>query len=140
MRAGRGRRLLNVACRTVHLLAFAVLLGGHLWGVEAPRVRPALWLAVGSGLALAALEIAADRRWLVEVRGLLVALKLGLVLLLVPLWEGRVAILLVIAVIASVNAHMPRWFRHAPVLRARGPSGRDRGERTAAPPDGPPPV
>jgi hypothetical protein len=121
-----GRRLLNVACRTVHLLAFAVLLGGHLWGVEASRVRPAFWLAIPSGLALAALEIAADRHWIVEARGLLVALKVGLVALALLVEELRVVLLLVVAVIASIGAHMPRWFRHATVLpvRRRPPAGR----------------
>jgi hypothetical protein len=109
-------RLLNVACRTVHIVAFAVLFGGHVWGVEADRLHHAFWATVGSGLALVACEVAADRRWLREVRGAMVLVKLGL-LLLVPLaWAHRVALLTAVALIAAVGAHLPGRFRHAHVL------------------------
>lgn len=111
-------RLLNVLCRTVHLAAFGLLLGGHAWGVEADRLLAVLWATIGSGLALMALELLASARWLLEARGLMVLLKLGL-LLLVPLaWEHRFPILLTIVAIASVGSHMPARFRHASLLAA----------------------
>jgi len=107
------RRALSVCCRTVHLAGFAVLLGGHVWDVEPARLVPALWATIASGAALAVLEALPDGRWLLEVRGLLVLLKLGL-LALVPLaWAHRVALLMAVVVVASVGSHMPRRFRHA---------------------------
>lgn len=109
-------RLLNVSCRTVHLAAFGLVLGGHAWGIEADRLLPPLWITVGSGVALMALELLASARWLLEGRGLLVLLKLGL-LLLVPLaWEHRLPILLAVVGVASVGSHMPARFRHASLL------------------------
>ena len=90
-------RLLNVGCRTVHLVAVSTLVGGTLWGVDAERLGPSLWLAVGSGLGLVALESQTHPWWLVEGRGLAVIGKLGL-LALAP-YAGRHQGLLVVAVV-----------------------------------------
>lgn len=109
-------RLANVLCRTVHLVAFGLLLGGHAWGIDADRLLPALWLTVGSGLGLMTLETAASGRWLLEVRGLVVVVKLGLLLLVPAFWEFRVPLLVAVVVIASVSSHMPSWFRHATLV------------------------
>lgn len=112
----RHARLLNVSCRTVHLAAFGLLLGGHAWDVEADRLFRTLWVTISSGVALIALESLASARWLLEGRGLMVSLKLGL-LLLVPLaWEHRLPILLAVVAVASVGSHMPARFRHASLL------------------------
>lgn len=113
-------RLLNVACRTIHLAAFGLLLGGHVWGVDADRLLPVLWLTIGSGLALMALETVVSVRWLLEVRGLAVLLKLGLLLLVPYSWEHRVLLLMAIVVVASVSSHMPARFRHASVITIAG--------------------
>lgn len=115
-------RALNVACRTAHLAAFALLVGGHAWGVSAERLLSALWLTVASGLGLVALELAQTARWLLEARGLLVALKIALLLAIPWAWDYRVPILLTVVVIASVGAHMPGRFRHASLVSARGRS------------------
>lgn len=124
-------RLMNVACRTVHLAAFALLLGGHYWAIDVGQLRVTLWVTIASGVALAALEVAADPRWLVEARGLMAGLKLGLVLLVPFAWDHRVAILMAVVVIGSVGSHMPRWFRHASLAGAREPdNGRVRGVTT----------
>lgn len=111
-------RLLNVACRTVHIVAFAALLGGHLWGVEPDRLGAWLWGTAASGVALVAVELVADRRWLLQVRGVVVLLKLGLLLLVPVVWDHRVALLIAVAVLAAVGAHLPGRFRHASVIRA----------------------
>lgn len=117
-------RFLNVSCRTVHLAAFGLLLGGHAWDVEAGRLLVALWMTIASGLALMTLELLATVHWLLEARGLMVLLKLGL-LLFVPLaWDHRVPLLLAVVAIASVGSHMPARFRHASLLSALG-VGRD---------------
>jgi hypothetical protein len=110
-------RLLNVGCRTVHLVAFALLLGGEAWGVAVERLLPVFELTVGSGAALLLLEVMADARWLVEARGAVVLLKLGLLLALPFVPEHRLALLVAVVVVASVGSHMPRWFRHASVVR-----------------------
>jgi hypothetical protein len=115
-------RLLNVGCRTVHLIGFALVVGGAAWGVDAARLAPALWLTLGSGAALLGLELAAGS-WVLEARGLLITAKLGLLLLLPWAGEWRVALLLAVAVLASVGAHAPRWIRHARLAFRRESAG-----------------
>lgn len=107
-------RLLNVACRTVHLLAFAFLLGASAGDADPARVATLFWWTAGSGVALVGLELLmAGPRWVVEVRGLAVALKLALLGLVPWAWEHRTVLLVAAAVVASAGAHAPRWLRHA---------------------------
>ncbi len=106
-------RLLNVACRTIHIAGVSLLVGGAVWDVDWARLQPALWITIASGLGLLLLEVVVDQSWLCQGRGLAAALKLG-PLGLIPLApEHRGSLLLAVLVIASVGSHMPRWFRHA---------------------------
>ena len=115
-------RLLNVGCRTGHLVGVALLVGGVAWNVEPGRLAPALWLTVGSGAALLGLEVATGGAWLLEARGLLITSKLGLLLLLPWAEQWQAELLIAVIVIASVGAHAPRWIRHAsPARRGHRP-------------------
>lgn len=112
-------RAWNVALRTLHLVAFGLLIGGHFWGVAADRLLPALWITIASGAALMALELYKSVEWLFLGKGLTVLTKL-LLLLLVPLfWEARVPLLFFVVVVASVGAHMPARYRHYSLMRRR---------------------
>ncbi len=106
-------RLLNVVCRTVHLVGVSLLVGGAAWDVEWPRLVPALWLTLGSGLGLLLLEVAADPRWFGEGRGLAAGLKLAPLSLIPFAPDQRGPLLLAVVVVGAVGSHMPRWFRHA---------------------------
>jgi cytochrome c peroxidase len=106
-------RLLNVACRTLHLVGVSLLAGGAAWDVSWERLQPALWITLTSGLGLLLLEVAADQAWLCQGRGLAAALKL-VPLTLIPFWpDHRASLLLAAVVVASLGSHMPRRFRHA---------------------------
>ena len=109
-------RALGIALRTAHLMTFGALLGGHLFAVDASRLRPFLIATIASGLGLMALELASTCAWLFMGKGLAVLLKL-LVLLMVPVfWEHRLPLLLATVAVASVGSHMPARFRHSFVL------------------------
>ena len=111
-------RALGIALRTAHLMTFGALLGGHLFAVDASRLRPFLIATIASGLGLMALELASTCAWLFMGKGLAVLLKL-LVLLMVPVfWEYRLPLLLATVAVASVGSHMPARFRHSFVVPA----------------------
>jgi len=112
-------RAWNVALRTLHLMAFGILVGGHFWGVPAEPLYPALWITVASGAALMGLEIYQNAQWLFLVKGLAVLAKLALLLLVPFFWEARVPLLLAVVALSSVGAHMPARFRHYSVLHRR---------------------
>jgi len=123
-------RALNIALRTAHIAAMGVLLGGHAFDVAPERLVPSLWLTIGTGAAMIAVEAGPRLLWFHQGRGLMTLTKLAL-LCIVPLaWGQRLPILLAVVAIASVGAHMPARFRYYSVIRRRvipnrsGPGGR----------------
>jgi len=119
-------RYLNIVARTIHIAAMAVLLGGHAFDVPAERLHVALWITVGSGVLLIALEAGTHLLWFHQVRGLMTLGKLGVICLVPLLWDYRFVLLMVVVVIASVGSHMPARFRYYSVLTGqivRDPSG-----------------
>lgn len=112
-------RALNITLRTAHLAAMGMLLGGHAFDVSPESLKPILWVTIGTGVALAAVESRFQASWLHEARGFLILVKLALICIVPFAWEYRVPILLVVTVIASVGSHMPRRFRHYSVLYRR---------------------
>ncbi len=109
----------NVGLRTLHLMAFGILLGGHFWGVEAELLRPALAVTAASGAALMGLEVYKSLEWLFLVKGVVVVVKLALLLSVPLFWEARVPILLAVVALASVGAHMPARYRYYSILHRR---------------------
>jgi hypothetical protein len=102
--------------RTAHIAAMGVLLGGHAFDVERSRLLLALWLTVGTGGVLAALEAGPRLVWLHQGRGLMTMGKLVLVALVPVFWQYRFPILLVVVALGSVGSHMPARFRYYSVL------------------------
>ena len=123
-------RALNIALRTAHIGAMGILVGGHAFDVTPERLTVSLWLTIGTGAALAAIEAGPRLSWLHQGSGLMTMAKLAL-LCAVPLaWDYRLPILLAVIVIASVGSHMPGRYRHYSVVYRRvihdasGPGGK----------------
>lgn len=115
-------RLLQVAFRTIHILAMALLLGALPYGLGWPQLKVPILMTVGSGVALFALDLVKDWRVLLQGSGLLVLVKLAL-LGCGHLWPGqRLAWYLAAAAVASVGSHMPGRWRHGRWIRS-GPAG-----------------
>lgn len=118
MRPQSGTRSLSIALRTLHLASFGILLGGHVFTIEAERVLPALYLTIASGAGLIALELFVfGLYWLFLGKGIMVLLKLAMLLAIPFLWEYRLLLLFLTVVIASVGSHMPARYRHYSFLR-----------------------
>ncbi|NUQ62396.1 MAG: hypothetical protein HUU20_07900 [Pirellulales bacterium] len=121
-------RAWNIAFRTAHIASMGVLLGGHSFDVSPSRLLVALWLTVGTGAALVALEAGPSLLWFHQGRGLMTMAKLALLLLVPLFWEYRLPILLVVVGVASVGSHMPARYRYysifyREVLRCHGGPG-----------------
>ena len=110
-------RTWNIASRTAHIAAMAILLGGHAFDVSPDRLAASLWCTVGTGGVLGAIEAGPRWVWFHQGRGLMTLGKLVLVGAVPWFWEHRFFILLVVVVIASVGSHMPARFRYYSVLR-----------------------
>ena len=107
-----------------------VLLGGHAFDVGTERLMPVLWLTIGTGVFLIALESGARLLWFHQGRGILVMVKLALICVVPFAWDFRLPILLLVVVIASVGSHMSGRYRYFSVVYrevipdASGPGGK----------------
>lgn len=103
-------RSIAIAARSAHLLAMAGYLGGRLAGrtEQASRWRLATTL---TGAALLATEISHSREWLLEGRGLMGIVHMGLL----PLGHVRDGLGTPVAIAAllvgAVSSHLPRSVR-----------------------------
>ena len=109
-------RALNIALRTAHIGAMGVLLGGHAFDVAPERLQVSLWLTIGTGVALAAVESRARLLWFHQGSGLLTMAKVALACAVPLAWDFRLPILLAVVVLGSVASHMPGRYRHYSVV------------------------
>jgi len=122
-------RALNIALRTAHIGAMGVLLGGHAFDVPPERLMLSLWLTIGTGAALAAVEAGPRLLWFHQGRGVVTMTKLALLCVIPLAWDYRLPILLTVVVLASVGAHMPARYRYYSVVHRQiirdicGPGG-----------------
>jgi len=114
-----GVRTLRTGLRTAHIAAAAALYGGHIYGVAAERLLPALIATAATGGALVALEAFRAPVWLVQVRGVATMVKLVLVASVALLWDLRVVLLTLALAIGVVAAHMPGRWRYRSLLHGR---------------------
>ncbi len=114
-----GVRLLRTTLRSAHLVAFGCLYGGHVYGIAADGLRPALVATVASGTLLMSLEIYRTPLWLVQVRGVATLVKIGLLAAVGLWWDLRVALLTLAIVIGGVASHMPGRYRYYSVVHRR---------------------
>ncbi len=107
-----GQRWVNITLRSLHLLGIAGIGGGFLYHAPDADWLPYLWLAVGSGSAMLLVQVWSNGVWLIQVRGLAILLKLGLLAL--AAWGGapRAQFLVVVIAISGVISHAPGAVRY----------------------------
>jgi len=132
-------RALNIALRTAHIGAMGILLGGHAFDITPERLKVSLWLTIGTGVALAAIEAGPRLLWFHQGRGLMTMAKLALICAVPLAWDYRLPILFAVVVVGSVGSHMPGRYRHYSVVYRQvihdvsGPGGkREQEEGTKA--------
>ncbi len=114
------RRWLQVAARTVHIVAMAFVLGGVAFHADAAPLDGAWAWAAVSGVALLWLDLLKGGSVILQGSGVAVLLKL--LLLAIALWiapGSRLGWLIAATVVASVGSHMPRTWRHRVLLGPR---------------------
>lgn len=107
-----GRRWLMTGLRSAHLVGVGGIGGAYLY--EGPREiwLPFLVLTLLSGILMTALELWSSRYWLVEVRGVAIAVKVLLLGLVGVLEQFEAAAFIVVIVLSGVTAHAPAAVRY----------------------------
>lgn len=126
-RALPGVRPLRTTLRTAHLLAFGALYGGHVYGVGAERLWPALLATVATGAAFMALEMYRTPLWPVQIRGLVTFVKVALVAAVALWWDLRLVFLTAAVVVGGVSSHMPGRYRYYSIVHRRVIGGQESG-------------
>lgn len=110
-------RAWNIGLRTAHIATMGLLVGGHAYDVDPQRLHSALWACLVTGLALSVSEAGFGTLWFHQIRGIMTMTKLLLVAIVPIFWDHRLALLMLVVVIASVGSHMPARFRYYSVLK-----------------------
>ena len=124
----RGRRGVKTGLRALHVLCAALLLGATVYAAAASERERALDLVIASGAALVLLELARTATFLLQVRGAVLVLKIGAVVLFTALDRGQVALLAAILVVSVLISHAPASIRHRMLVgggHIRGAETRD---------------
>jgi hypothetical protein len=113
------KRWSKISLRTLHLLAVAGVGGGVLFALEKDLWSNYWWLALVSGILMMLMDIAANPVWIVQVRGVVILLKLILLALLGinPDWDSF--LLAVIIIISAVISHAPGKLRYYSLYHRR---------------------
>lgn len=115
-----GQRWFNILLRAAHLIGVAGIGGGFLFGMEQALWRPWWWLTVVTGVLLTLLYLYSDGRWLLQLKGQAILLKLGLLALAFALPPWRAELFVLVILLSALIAHAPgavrgyRWWRRKP--------------------------
>ena len=106
-----GRRTVEIAVRTAHVGAMALLVGGLHFGASSASLRPWHVLTAVTGVALLASEASHSRHWVHQARGVVALVHVGVVAL-IAVAPGMAGFAIVAAlIIGSIGSHLPRTVR-----------------------------
>jgi hypothetical protein len=113
------KRWTKISLRTLHLLAVAAVGGGVLFGLEFDLWSHYWSLALVSGGLMMLMDMISNPVWIVQIRGLVILLKLILLAFMGnhPGWD--IALLAVIIVISAIISHAPGALRYYSVYHKK---------------------
>ena len=118
-RSFRGKRWANIFLRTMHLIGIAGLGGGFLYQSPTEVWLPYLMLSIASGFGLMCLAIWTDGIWFIQLRGIVILIKL-LLLLSMPFLKGYAGYALITTIVISgVIAHAPGDVRYYSIFHRK---------------------
>ena len=123
-----GRRAAKISARAVHVLCAGVLVGSYL--LHADEVLRHRWLTttVATGFVLLLIDLHESAAFLLQVRGMLVLGKLGIVAMLPALGTAAGYLLAVVLLVSVVLSHAPSRVRYFVVFgRAHVRGARTKG-------------
>ena len=105
-------RILDILLRSAHVLVISGLFGGAVFKVWPDQLVEWRYGAILSGLGLIVSEVAHQRHWPAQARGLMVYLHAGLLGLAVAVPSLAVPCLGAAIVTGMIGSHMPKKLRY----------------------------
>ena len=119
---------MKVGLRAAHVLCAAGLLGAVLFEVEEVRRDPWLHAALATGALVLAIDLHESGAFLLQVRGVVVLVKLGLLATLPALGAAQAWVLAGLLLLSVVFSHAPSEVRHRMLVAGgRIQGGQSRG-------------
>jgi hypothetical protein len=112
MNGAAAKRWTKISLRTLHLLAVAGVGGGVLFGLDKELWINYWWLALASGILMILIDWISNPVWIIQIRGLVIILKLALLLLLGYNSSWDSLLLVSIIIISAVVSHAPGNVRY----------------------------
>jgi len=113
------KRWTKISLRTLHLLAITGVGGGIIFGLDKDLWVNYWWLALVSGALMMLIDIVSNPVWIVQVRGLVIFLKLILLLFLGRDPSLDLVLLAVIIIISAIISHAPGKLRYYSVYHRK---------------------
>ncbi len=105
-------RFLDITLRTAHVLVISVLFGGAVFKIPADQLAPWQHLAMATGVMLIASEVIHHTHWLTQIRGLMVFIHAGLLILAILCPDLAVISLMSALIFGLVGSHLPKKIRY----------------------------
>lgn len=106
-----GLRWAKILLRTAHLMGIAGVGAGVLFQVASADWQPYLILTMASGFGLLMLEFWSNAMILLQLRGLILAIKFFLLYLLM-IYPDQASILMLVIIVSSIISHAPGDVRY----------------------------
>ena len=106
-----GQRWVSILLRSLHLIGIAGVGGAFLFNLSKEQWLPFMLITVATGIAMVILETWNNGIWIIELRGLSVLLKLGL-LSMTFIIGMQPAILYSVILISGILSHAPAKIRY----------------------------
>lgn len=106
-----GKRWLKISLRTLHLVGIAGLAGGILFKLPVAQWHGYLVLTMVSGFCYLGLELWSNGIWFIQLRGITIFVKLGLVYVMMQ-HPDQAWWVVIIIVLSSVISHAPGNVRY----------------------------
>ena len=113
------QRLSKTGVRALHILGIAGSAGGILYGVERELWLNWWILAMVTGVTMMALEISRSTLWLIQLKGVLTIVKLGLLSSFFIIPQHKPALFITVLLMSVVIAHGPAGLRHYSIWHRR---------------------
>ena len=113
------KRWSKISLRTLHLLGVAGVGGGVLLALDQSLWINYWWLALVSGVLMVVIDAIANPLWLIQIRGLVIYIKIILLALLGREPTCDIFLVATIIIISAVISHAPSGVRYYSLYHRR---------------------
>ncbi|PSU75416.1 hypothetical protein CTM93_19855 [Photobacterium phosphoreum] len=113
------QRLSKTAIRAAHILGVAISSGGFIFHLDKTLWLNWWLLAMCSGVLMMVQEIYRSKLWLIQLKGVLTFLKLGLLASIILLPQQQPNIYITVLLLSVFIAHGPAGLRHYSIWHRR---------------------